>query len=107
MNKEESPFLTVEEKRAYLAEVFRNKKFFYSEADRFKALKEDTRLCAILLEPKQANEPPETPAIDGDFIDAALLPAALEDATAKGWHIVKIHTAGNGHFYVVKQRPKK
>ena len=107
MNNEESPFLTVEEKRAYLAEVFRNKKFFYSEADRFKALKEDTRLCAILLEPKQATEPSDPPEIDGSFIDTALLPAALEEATAQGWHIVKIHTASDRHFYVVKQRPKK
>lgn len=107
MNNEDSPFLTVEEKRAYLAEVFRNKKFFYSEADRFKALKEDTRLCAILLEPKQATEPSDPPEINGSFIAAAQLPAVLEEATAQGWHIVKITPAGDRHFYVVKQRPKK
>lgn len=46
--------LTIEEKRDWLASVFRNADGEYSQADRFKAMVEDTRL-AMLQEEKNAS----------------------------------------------------
>lgn len=43
----ETRFLTIEEKRAWLARIFRDNTGFYSEADKFKAMREDTRLIEL------------------------------------------------------------
>lgn len=40
-------FLTIEEKRAWLARIFRDTSGEYTEADKFKAMVEDTRLAEI------------------------------------------------------------
>ncbi len=40
-------FLTIEEKRAWLARIFRDTSGEYTEADKFKALQEDTNLALI------------------------------------------------------------
>lgn len=44
-SKAEPLTLTVEEKRRYLAEIFRSPDF--TDADKFKALQEDNRMCAM------------------------------------------------------------
>lgn len=43
----EPQFLTIEEKRAWLARIFRDTTGYYTEADKFKALREDTRLLEL------------------------------------------------------------
>lgn len=43
-NKKTPQFLSIEEKRAWLASIFRDTTGYYSDADKFKAMREDTRL---------------------------------------------------------------
>lgn len=54
----ETRFLTIEEKRAWLARIFRDTTGNYSEADKFKAMREDTRLIELnrLTTRKERNE---------------------------------------------------
>ena len=40
-------FLTIEEKRAWLAHIFRDTSGFFTNADKFKAMQEDTNLALI------------------------------------------------------------
>lgn len=40
-------FLTIEEKRAWLAHVFRDTSGYFTNADKFKAMQEDTNLALI------------------------------------------------------------
>jgi hypothetical protein len=40
-------FLTIEEKRAWLARIFRDTSGEYTDADKFKAMQEDTNLALI------------------------------------------------------------
>jgi len=40
-------FLTIEEKRVWLARIFRDTSGEYTDADKFKALQEDTNLALI------------------------------------------------------------
>lgn len=49
-------FLSIEEKRSWLADIFRDASGEYSQADKFKAMSEDTRL-ALLAEEKAAPAP--------------------------------------------------
>ena len=42
-----NPLLSTEEKRRWLARVFRDEDGEYSQADKFKALVEDTKLAAL------------------------------------------------------------
>ena len=46
-NKKTPQFLSIEEKRAWLASIFRDTTGYYSEADKFKAMREDTRLIEL------------------------------------------------------------
>lgn len=66
--------LTIEEKRDWLASVFRDESGEYSQADRFKAMVEDTRLAMLEQEKKEA-EPPPPPTLDLDLL--AHLPPPL------------------------------
>lgn len=43
-------YLSIEEKRAWLADIFRDLAGEYSQADKFKAMVEDTKLAQILDE---------------------------------------------------------
>ena len=43
----ERRFLTIAEKREWLARIFRDTTGYYTEADKFKALREDTRLLEL------------------------------------------------------------
>ena len=54
MAKKKHTYLSVEEKRSWLADIFRDSTGEYSQADKFKAMIEDTRL-AMLAE--EANKP--------------------------------------------------
>lgn len=60
-------FLSIEEKRTWLADIFRDTSGEFSQADKFKAMIEDTRLA--MLEAEAAK--PAEPALPG--IPAALL----------------------------------
>lgn len=60
-------FLSIEEKRTWLAGIFRDTSGEFSQADKFKAMIEDTRLA--MLEAESAK--PAEPALPG--IPAALL----------------------------------
>lgn len=50
--------LTIEEKRDWLATVFRDESGEYSQADKFKAMAEDTRLA--LLQTEKESQPAPT-----------------------------------------------
>lgn len=43
-------FLSIDEKRSWLAEIFRDTSGEYSQADKFKAMIEDTRLAMLAAE---------------------------------------------------------
>lgn len=47
------PLLSTEEKRRWLARVFRDTDGEYSQADKFKALVEDTKLAALQQEEEE------------------------------------------------------
>ena len=70
--------LTIDEKRDWLARIFRDESGDFSQADKFKALAEDTRL-AQLQEEKQNTTPTTNskPAINEQFID--WLPPAMPE----------------------------
>ena len=46
-NNKQPQFLTIAEKRAWLARIFRDTTGEYTDADKFKAMREDTRLCEL------------------------------------------------------------
>lgn len=54
--------LTIDEKRDWLASVFRDTSGEYSQADKFKAMTEDTRLA--MLEADKSPPPPEQPSLN-------------------------------------------
>lgn len=70
--------LTIDEKRDWLASIFRDESGDFSQADKFKALAEDTRL-AQLQEEKQNTTPTNNskPDINEQFID--WLPPAMPE----------------------------
>ncbi|MDO4410919.1 MAG: hypothetical protein Q4C05_06535 [Akkermansia sp.] len=58
----QSKTLSIEEKRIWLAEVFRDPHGEYTQADKFKALVEDTKLALIQQEAEQASKIEESPS---------------------------------------------
>ena len=66
MAKKKHDYLTVEEKRTWLADIFRDSSGEYSQADKFKAMIEDTRLAMLAEEASKpappAAHPPRHPA---------------------------------------------
>ena len=52
-----NPLLSTEEKRRWLARVFRDEDGEYSQADKFKALVEDTKLAALQQEEEEFQTP--------------------------------------------------
>lgn len=64
--------LSTEEKRRWLARVFRDKDGEYSQADKFKALVEDTKLAALQQEEEEFKRRQETGAGTQDPILALL-----------------------------------
>lgn len=66
--------LTIDEKRDWLATVFRDDSGEFSQADKFKAMVEDTKLAALLAEAEQQkNAPPPQPQETGDTMRWDLL----------------------------------
>ena len=55
-------YLTIEEKRIWLADIFRDDEGIFSQADKFKAMVEDTRL-AELQESKEAQQRQSAPGM--------------------------------------------
>lgn len=70
-------YLTIEEKRSWLADIFRDSTGEYSQADKFKAMIEDTRL-AMLAEEADKPDPRQLslPGIPPELL--AHLPPPLE-----------------------------
>lgn len=60
--------LTIEEKRDWLASIFRDDDGIYSQADKFKAMVEDTRLAELEAELQKAAAPPPSHAIPPDIL---------------------------------------
>ena len=50
-------FLSIEEKRSWLAGIFRDTSGEYSQADKFKAMIEDTRLAMLASESEKTSAP--------------------------------------------------
>lgn len=74
------PLLSTEEKRRWLARVFRDTDGEYSQADKFKALVEDTKLAALQQEEEEFKRQREMDATPQDPILSllqALPPAEL------------------------------
>mgnify|MGYP003288271962 CR=1 FL=1 len=63
-------FLTIEEKRRWLADIFRDTAGEYSQADKFKAMIEDTRL-AMLADEAARPEPQQNtlPGIPRELLE--------------------------------------
>lgn len=66
------PLLSTEEKRRWLARVFRDTDGEYSQADKFKALVEDTKLAALQQEEEEFKRQQEMGAALQDPILALL-----------------------------------
>ena len=58
-----NPLLSTEEKRRWLARVFRDEDGEYSQADKFKALVEDTKLAALQQEEEEFSPSPRQNSI--------------------------------------------
>lgn len=69
--------LTIDEKRDWLAGIFRDESGEVSHADKFKAMAEDTRL-AMLEEEERRRKESSTPALNASLLD--LLPPPLSPA---------------------------
>ncbi len=69
--------LTIEEKRDWLADIFRDVSGDYSQADKFKAMAEDTRLAQLQEEKKQAAAATDTPARHAHGLLADALPPPI------------------------------
>ena len=60
--------LTIDEKRDWLATIFRDDEGIYSQADKFKAMVEDTRLAELEAEQRKEAAPPPSHAIPPDIL---------------------------------------
>ncbi len=69
--------LTLAEKRDWLAEIFRDESGEYSQADKFKAMAEDTRLAQ--LQEEKAAPPPASNAPPPGLLDLLPPPFSPED----------------------------
>ncbi|MBR5887856.1 MAG: hypothetical protein IKZ07_06570 [Akkermansia sp.] len=72
--------LTIEEKRDWLAGIFRDVSGDYSQADKFKAMAEDTRLAQLQEEKQQADTATATahPPLHSANLLSDILPPAPE-----------------------------
>ncbi len=62
-------FLSIDEKRSWLADIFRDSSGEYSQADKFKAMSEDTRLALLAEEKdKPAPQQPTLPGIPPELL---------------------------------------
>lgn len=68
------PLLSIEEKRIWLAKIFRDETGEFTQADKFKALVEDTKLASLEEVATQEEIPQQDPLLD---LLKALPPAEL------------------------------
>lgn len=68
-------FLSIEEKRGWLAGIFRDTSGEYSQADKFKAMIEDTRLAMLAEEAGKPAAPAAPPGMPAELL--AHLPPPL------------------------------
>ena len=66
--------LTIEEKRDWLAYIFRDESGEYSQADKFKAMAEDTRLAQLQEEQKESTQKSSSEKLDIPLLSAHLPP---------------------------------
>ena len=66
--------LTIEEKRDWLAYIFRDESGEYSQADKFKAMAEDTRLAQLQEEQKESAQQSSSEKLDIPLLSAHLPP---------------------------------
>ena len=78
-----NPLLSTEEKRRWLARVFRDEDGEYSQADKFKALVEDTKLAALQQEEEEFKRQREMGAAPQDPILALLQSCLLYTSILK------------------------
>lgn len=63
-------YLSIDEKRVWLAAIFRDSSGEYSQADKFKAMIEDTRLAMLETETSKATSPaPTLPGIPPELLE--------------------------------------
>ncbi len=62
--------LSIDEKRDWLAYIFRDESGEFSQGDKFKAMAEDTRLAVLQAEQLAASSAPSQPTVQGllDFL---------------------------------------
>ncbi len=72
--------LTLAEKRDWLANIFRDESGEYSQADKFKAMVEDTRLAQ--LEEEKVSPPPASHAPPPGLLDLLPPPVSLPETPA-------------------------
>lgn len=70
----ENKHLSIDEKRDWLAAIFRDKSGEFSQADKFKAMAEDTRLALLEIE----KAPPAPPVPNLNILDQ--LPPPMKEA---------------------------
>jgi hypothetical protein len=68
-------FLSIEEKRSWLADIFRDTAGEYSQADKFKAMIEDTRLAMLAEDAGKSGQPAALPGMSAELL--AHLPPPL------------------------------
>lgn len=68
-------FLSIEEKRSWLAGIFRDSSGEYSQADKFKAMIEDTRLAMLAEEAEKGTPGTALPGLPAELL--AHLPPPL------------------------------
>lgn len=79
------PLLSTEEKRRWLAHVFRDTDGEYSQADKFKALVEDTKLAALQQEEEEFKRQREADAAPQDpHSDPAPVPPSRRTRSEPG-----------------------
>ncbi len=70
--------LTIDEKRDWLADIFRDTGGEYSQSDKFKAMVEDTKLALMMAEEEQAEKKASAGISQIDESILARLPPRLE-----------------------------
>lgn len=82
MTKRKTAHLSLDEKRRWLAAVFRDDSGEYSQADKFKALAEDTRLAILQQEAEKQQSASEDPVAPELPLLQSLPPPQLPGETA-------------------------
>ena len=77
MAKKKEKYLTLEEKRTWLADIFRDASGEFSQSDKFKAMVEDTRLAMLADDAAKTAQQPMLPGFPPELL--AHLPSPIEN----------------------------